>query len=283
MKNIYFADKNKFKKIKMNFRKDGFSKIHFLADFDNTLTKAFVNWKKSASMVSVLRGEEKTLWEECAKEDIKLFNYYHPIEFDPNIELIEKKEKMVEWWTKSLELFIKHGLNLSSIEYIAKTEKIQLRNFSKNLLENLNSYNIPLVFISASWFWKKSIEFYLRHRKIYFDNIDIIWNDFEWDSSWNAIWYKTPIIHSFNKDETILEKFTEIHGKIKKRKNIILLWDSMWDPHISDWFDYDNILKIGFLNYREDELMKYYLERYDVVITWDWDMSFINNLLSDIL
>jgi len=43
MKNIYFADKEKFEKIKMNFRKDEFSKIHFLADFDRTLTKAYRN------------------------------------------------------------------------------------------------------------------------------------------------------------------------------------------------------------------------------------------------
>lgn len=50
-----------------------------------------------------------------------------------------------------------------------------------------------------------------------------------------------------------------------------------------DWFNYDNLLKIWYLNYKEDELMDSYLERYDVVITWDWDMSFINGFLNNIL
>jgi len=61
MNNIYFADIKKFEKIKMNFRKDGFSKIHFLADFDNTLTKSFVNLKRTASLLSVLREQDGIL------------------------------------------------------------------------------------------------------------------------------------------------------------------------------------------------------------------------------
>ena len=39
----------------------------------------------------------------------------------------------------------------------------------------------------------------------------------------------------------------EIYKKIKDRKNIILLWDSLWDHHMSDGFDYDNIINIWFL------------------------------------
>lgn len=50
---------------------------------------------------------------------------------------------------------------------------------------------------------------------------------------------------------------------------------------MSDWFDYKNILKIGFLNENEEKLIDSYLERYDVVITWDWDLSFLNNILKN--
>lgn len=281
--NIIYSDKEKVLEIMQKIKKNGVSKLHFLADFDNTLTKAFVNWKKSASMVAILRWEDKTLWEECALEDQKLFNKYHPIEFDPNVEINEKKEKMTEWWTQSLELFVKYGLNLDSLKNIASTDKIHLRDWADEMIKILNKNSIPLVIISASWFWLKSIEYYLSHRNLFFDNIDIVSNDFIWDKSWIAIDFKKPIIHSFNKDETVLENFPKIHDKIESRKNVILLGDSMWDHHMVDWFEYENLLKIWFLNYREEENLEAYKERYDIIITWDWDYKFLLDFLNEFL
>jgi len=283
MSNIIYSNSIKVEKILSEIKKWWVDNLHFLADFDNTLTKAFVNWKKSASMVAVLRWEDKTLWEECAQEDIKLFNHYHPIEFDSSIELNEKKIKMVEWWTKSLNLFIKYGLTVDSIKKISQTDKVELRIWADKLINNLSINNIPLIIISASWFWRKSIEFFLKYRNLFLRNIDIISNDFKWDSSWKAIDYLTPIIHSFNKDETVLEQFPDIHNKIVNRKNIILLWDSLGDPHMSDWFEYDNLLKIWFLNYREEENIESYKEKYDIIITWDWDFNILNEYLSEFL
>jgi hypothetical protein len=32
-------------------------------------------------------------------------------------------------------------------------------------------------------------------------------------------------------------------------------------------FEYDNLIKIGFLNDKEDKLLKSYLEKYDLVVT----------------
>ncbi len=208
MNNIIYSDLKRVKKILNKIKEEGSDNLHFLADFDNTLTKAFVDWKKSASMVAVLRWEDKTLWEECAKEDIKLFNYYHPIEFDSTVELSFKKEKMVEWWTKSLNLFVKYGLTINSIKDVVKTDKLELRKWTEILIKKLDKNNIPLIIISASGFWKKSIELFLEYKKLFFKNIEIISNDFIWDKNWKAISYKEPIIHSFNKDETVLEKIS---------------------------------------------------------------------------
>ena len=60
-----------------------------------------------------------------------------------------------------------------------------------------------------------------------------------------------------------------------------------------DWFEYDNLLKIGFLNNSEwsehrftwdlKEKLEKYKENFDVVITDDGDMELVNELLKNIV
>jgi 5'-nucleotidase len=50
-------------------------------------------------------------------------------------------------------------------------------------------------------------------------------------------------VHSYNKGETVV-KDLPIYNEIKDRKNIILLGDSLGDPHMADGFDYETIIKI---------------------------------------
>ena len=280
MENAIYTNKQSFDKTLEGINKDWLNKLHVLADFDGTMTKIFFDWEKRPSLVSLLRNVEKSLWDTCAIKDSKLFNTYHPIEIDPSIDIEVKKEKMIEWWTKSFELFISSWLNKKTLREIAKSEKIKLRKGIVNFLKILEKNKIPLVIISASWIWRKSISYFLEERWLLSDNIMIVSNDFNWDNNWYAISYKEPIIHSFNKWETVLEEFPEIYENIKDRTNVILLWDSLWDHHMVDWFDYKNLLKIWFLNDKEDELLESYNSRYDLVLTWDSEWEILNDLLN---
>jgi len=108
MKKITYTNKQNFLNKLENIKQDWLENIHFLADFDNTLTKAFVNWKRTPSLVSVVRWKDWLLWNKCAEEDTKLFEKYYPLEIDPNISMQEKDKYMTEWWTKSFNLFIKY-------------------------------------------------------------------------------------------------------------------------------------------------------------------------------
>jgi len=47
--------------------------------------------------------------------------------------------------------------------------------------------------------------------------------------------------------------------------------------------EYNNIIKIGYLNEKEEELKDRFLEIFDVVITNDGSFEYINNLLKQIL
>jgi len=268
--------KNTIEKIKA----DWLDNLHILADFDRTLTKAFSKtWEKVASLVYLLRSAEKELWDDAAQEDTILFNKYHSIEIDPNINIEEKREKMIEWWKASFGVFIKYWLNKNILRNIAKSEKIELRKWIVEFLHFLTLNNIPLIIISASWIWKKSISYFLEERWLFTNNIKIISNDFNWDKNGKALSYKEPIIHSFNKWETVLEEFPEVYNLIKERKNVILLWDSLWDPAMIEGFNYKNLLKIWFLNEKEEEYLSEYKEIYDVILTWDNSWEFLNTIL----
>lgn len=279
MQNTIFSNENYTENTIEKIKADWFWKLHVLADFDNTITKAFFNWEKIPSLLHLLRSVEKELWEDAAFEDTELFKKYHPIEIDPKIDIEEKKEKMIEWWKSSFEIFIKYWLNKETLKSIAKTEKIEIRKWIIELFSILKENNIPLIIISASWIWVKSISYFLEERWLMSDNIKIISNDFLWDANWTAIAYKEPIIHSFNKWETVLKEFPSIYSEIKNRTNVILLWDSLWDTAMIDWFDFENLLKIWFLNYNENDLIESYKNIYDIVLTWDNDWEFITEIL----
>ncbi len=278
MKNIIIVDRNKFEKIIVNIKKDWLDNLHILSDFDRTLTKAFVNWKKRPSIISSLR-KQNILWEDYSKKAYELFDYYHAIEVNPKIDIEEKKKQMTIWWQKHLKLIVDNKLTKDDIKKAVKYSDIVFRKGVKWFLDKLNKYNIPLIIISANGLGWDSNLYFLENEKVLFDNISIISNKFIWNKKWLAIWYKKPLIHVFNKDETVLQDFPEIYKKIKTRKNIILLWDSLWDPHMIKWFKYNNLLKIWFLNDKKEELLEEYKNIYDVIITWDWEFDFVNDIL----
>jgi 5'-nucleotidase len=241
------------------------------------LTKHFVNWIKRPSIVSVLRSEWY-LGEEYSKKAFELFDTYHPIEIDPKITIIEKKAKMHEWWSKHLVLKIESNLHRDDIKKVATSWIIQLRDGMKDILKKLYTKKIPLVIITANWLWVDSISSYLEYEECKYDNIHILWNKFIFWNDGYVIDFEKAIVHVFNKDETCVSQFPETEKVIKNRKNVILMWDSLWDVGMIEWFDYDNLIKIWFLNDNVDELLEKYLESYDLVLTWDTDVSFLETL-----
>ena len=116
-----------------------------------------------------------------------------------------------------------------------------------------------------------------------YDNIYIISNSFEWDEKGNMIGVKQPIVHSMNKDETVVKDFPEAFKMVEDRKNVLLLGDILGDIAMIDGFDYDNLIKIGFLNENIDQDLKYFKNDYDIVLLNDSSMKPINNLLKEII
>src|SRR4030042_2739778 len=247
MENVLITNKERFKELKKEFRKDVVEKLHVLADFDRTFTYAFVNGKKILSLLSVLR-DEKYLTPDYSEKANALFDKYHAIEINPDVPLEEKKKVMKEWWTVHFELLIKSNLSKNDIVKAVESNNIVLRDGLIEFLNTLKINNIPLVVLSSSGLGKEAIELCLEKKRLFSGNIHIISNSFKWDKNGKAVFVKEPIIHTLNKDETAIKNFPGIFEKVRERKNIILLGDSISDIEMATGFDYEKLIKIGFLN-----------------------------------
>ncbi len=270
-----------FEEKKKRFLEDGKERVHVLADFDRTLTYGLdAEGKRTATVISQLRSDPKYLGEDYMKEAHRLFDIYHPIEIDNGVPLKEKQEKMHEWWKKHFELIAKVGLTKGLINEVVEERPLRFREGAKKFLNFLNKNNIPLIIMSAAS--GDMITEYLKKNNLLFSNVHIISNLYEFDSNGKALKIKEPIIHTFNKTEVSLEN-TEVYDKMKDRKNVILLGDSLGDIGMIEGFDYDNLIKIGFLNENVEENFEEYKNNFDVIMIGDGDFSFINNLMEEII
>jgi len=279
--NVIISNQKEFERIKKSIIDAGAERLHILADFDRTLTMAFVNGQSILSLISILR-DGNYLTPDYSQKAHDLYDKYHPIEIDPVIPLIEKKKAMEEWWTVHYNLLIKSGLNKKDIQKAVDSGKIRLRDGFGKFIEVLKTHQIPLVIISSSGLGREAIEMFLSREGRQTDSIHIISNSFEWDKNGNAIGVKQPIIHSLNKDETAIENFP-VHKVIQDRKNVLLLGDSLDDIKMIKGFDYENLLKIGFLNEKVKESLDIYKRNYDVVILNDSSLDFVNQLLRELI
>lgn len=266
-------------KIKSTLSQDGAEACHVLADFDRTMTKAFVDGKKVPSQISLLRDGDY-LTPDYREKAHQLFDKYHAIEKDPNVPIEEKKKAMREWWTKHFDMLIETGLEKQDIESIAKNPNVQLREGASEFIKYLKEKNIPLVIMSSSGVGD-AIDMMLKNQGLLHNNIHTITNHYIFDEAGKATGVEEPIIHTLNKDETAIQNYPPYEA-VKDKKNVILLGDGLGDLGMVEGFDYDNLLKIGFLNYDVEENLENYKKSFDIVIADDGDFKEINNLMKEI-
>jgi len=274
------ANPERLKEKKEIFKTEGLEKIHILSDFDRTLTYGSVDGLKTPSIISMLR-DGKHLSEEYARKARALYDQYHPIEMDVNISAEAKKKRLRQWWNAHNKLLVEEGLSKADLEDIVERGHVKFREGVEEFLDFLNKRDVPLVIMSASGCGDAVEMFFKKIGKDY-PNIHYVTNQFEWDKNGRAVAAKEPVIHSLNKDETVLSDLPEIYKQVKKRKNVILLGDGLNDLDMVKGFEYDNLLSIGFQNDKNDKAGIEYENRFDVVLKGDGDFGYIHELIKDL-
>lgn len=259
-------------------------KVHVLADFDRTLTKWFYEGKPISSIASFLYEDKwdylPVAYQQAGKA---LFDHYYPIEQDPSIDPIAKKQAMDERWAKHLDILIQYKISKKILADIAQHKELQLRDACEQFFTLLRQHHIPLIIMSASGIGYDAIDAFFHYKKINQSNISIISNAFIRDTNGYAIGRKEPVIHSMNKSETTIAQFPDIYEKIHDRTNVLLLGDSLHDLEMVDGFVYDTMLSIGFCHSDKKEVRDLFMQTYDVVIFNDGDMQYPIEILKQIL
>ncbi|HLC86539.1 MAG TPA: haloacid dehalogenase-like hydrolase [Candidatus Nanoarchaeia archaeon] len=274
MEEVKFADEKLLNEKIKKFKKNNF---HVVADFDGTLTKAFVEGQKTHTTIAQIR-QGNYLTPDYSARAHALFDEYHPYEISLDLSLIEKCDKMLEWWRKHMELMIECGMNKEVILDIIEKKKIVGREGLAELLNLLAENNIPLLIISAGL--GDIIKEYLESEGIMHKNIHIISNFYNFDSNEKVIGYKSQIIHSYNKNEVAV-KSHPYYEQIKERKNVILLGDSLGDLGMIEGITHEEIIRIGFFNYDAEEPDEF-LKSFDAAILNDGTMGYLIKLVKEI-
>ncbi len=269
-------DEKHYEEVKQRIKKAGLEHLHIISDFDKTITKVYVDGRTIPSIISLLRDNDY-ISEEYSLKAKELFKKYNPIEIDPSIPHEQKKKAMESWWNEHFDLLIKSKLNKNHLERAVKSKKIPFREGFLDFLDLLKKDNIPFVIFSSSGIGD-AIPMMLEEEKRMYSNVFVLSNFYNWDNEGNATSVQQPIIHCMNKGEIALLK-TPFYEKVRDRKNVILIGDTLDDLGMIEGFNYTNLLKVGFLNQNVEENLSLYKQRYDVVITNDEDFSFVNDLI----
>ncbi|KAI9299794.1 pyrimidine 5'-nucleotidase [Cunninghamella echinulata] len=262
----------------------GRSNLHFICDFDMTISKHWVRNKvtdaleRNASSHGVPARYDK-LSPEFKKETARLYNTYYPIEIDKTMTFEEKVPSMIQWWMKAHEAMVKQNLTRQDIVNMVEQVNIELRAEVDKVLQKCRDLEIPFLVFSAGI--GNIIEQILLKRQLYYDNMHIVSNMMVFNKDDICTGFNDPLIHVFNKSEFQLES-TPYYSLIQHRTNVILVGDSLGDLQMSQGIQHDLCLNIGFLNHDIEFLEPRYLQAFDIVIEGDANMIPILEILKHI-
>lgn len=209
-----YVNTNKLEKVRLT--KDNY---YILLDFDKTITS-----KQSLdSWMAVLDFE---LYEKNCKKDMEKLNAkYSPIELDYSLDNETKKQYMVEWYQKSMDLLYKYQLSHSKLQKALNKKLLEFRKGAKEFLQKTAFENIPVIILSAGI--GNVIEEFLKQEKVDASNIYIISNFITFKEDIMQKFDKT-IIHSMNK--TVKGNLPmDVQDKIKQKKYTLLCGDMVED------------------------------------------------------
>ncbi|CAD5210649.1 unnamed protein product [Bursaphelenchus xylophilus] len=248
---------------------DGFEKLLVISDFDYTFSRfRDADGGECWTTHGVFEAAAKHVSEELVKEFDRLKTKYLKIEFDPTMSIEEKTPYMEEWWRDSHQYIIDHKFDLQTITEAVRESKVRFRDGAIDFLRCVCSHNVPLVLFSAGI--GNIIEIFLDQNMHEIPkNLHIISNMMLFDEENKCKAFTEPLIHTFNKNASVVGQERPFFHSIASRTNVLLLGDSLGDLHMDVGVEREGVaLRIGFLNFNFESLYPKYFDSYDIVL-WD--------------
>jgi HAD superfamily hydrolase (TIGR01544 family) len=259
------------------FYKSNNSDLGIITDFDRTLTKAKIDGKQvNTSFMCMI--DNPYVSNEFKKLELELFNKYHPIEISDTHSKEEKLIAMQEWANKNFEYCLEHKFSKKCIDYSISNQQMIYRDGFDAFQNLINRHQLETLVFSAGF--GNVISESLKSENLNSDHINIISNSLFFDEDDIACSFTKPTIHVLNKKASDFYENNSLQ-KIKEKKNIILIGDSLGDTTMADGINYENIIKIGFYNENnfKNKYYKDYINNYDILILNDGPFDIINSFI----
>ncbi|CAH0477633.1 unnamed protein product [Peronospora belbahrii] len=287
---MFVRDADEFARKWKKFSTDRLDKLVVIADFDYTLTPAFK--KPSDDQAASTHGilmQSKAFGPQAETLSREIFEKYYPIEQSATMTKQEKLPFMIEWWTKTHELIIKHGVSRIDIRKAVEESDITLREGFMEIFELLARENVPTLIFSAGLYdvihAVLNKEYAKTPAKVPPGNVHVVSNMMRFDENDKVVGFDGTLIHSLNKNASaLIDTDFWKQCQLEKRHNIVLLGDSLGDSDMANGLDFkeDEIVRIGFLNDGVEEKLDLYLQRFNVVLTNDSSLLPVELLLHQI-
>lgn len=269
---MYVIHQDKLDAFQRLLAKEGWGRVHVLADFDGTLTRVHdIQGKRLPSLLALLRQNGDYLGDDYAERANALHAKYGAIEKDHSLPIEYRKTMMLEWWMTHYALLKEKGLTIAHLKRALEAHALELKTGITEFIQQMQAYDVPVIILSASGIGEL-VPMYLESKKLLTPNVHIITNRMEFDEQGHFLHAKEPIIHSLNKDEMTVALLPEAHTAVQQRPHVLLLGDSPHDIEMVTGFEAASLLKVGFSNDSAAALPERFEEMkrvYDVVIEGD--------------
>jgi HAD superfamily hydrolase (TIGR01544 family) len=187
--------------IKIQALLDGGRKsVHLISDFDMTLTKYWVDGKRSVSSHGIL--ERYSRLDAGFKDKVAaLYSHYYPLEVSHSLDMSQKIKYMEEWWSKAHELIIQQGLSKKDLSLMVQETSVEFRPGMQALIDLISKENIPLLIFSAG-IGDIILEILTQAKLFNPAHMHIVSNRLGWNSEGVCDHFDGKLIHVFNKNES---------------------------------------------------------------------------------
>ena len=243
--------------------------LYIITDFDHTLTTK--NSQNCWGIISTIPNISK----EYIKQSKENNDLYFPIEQDDSINNDIKNKMMKKWYEEHAKMLIKYNLKEKDINEASQNDSIILREGVIEFLEFTNKNNIPVIIISAGI--SNIIEGVLKKHNCFFNNVYVTSNIFKFENG-KLKSLRNKIIHSLNKGKIDIP--TKIKEIIKEKDEVIIIGDNIDDSKVKIK-ENKKSLKIGFLNYEDNNKFNNFKKHFDIVYNKDASLLKIIELINN--
>ncbi len=257
----------------------GLVNLRVVSDFDRTLTQAFVDGVPTYTSFGILQ-QPGLLSDRFRQYTQQLYQTYRPIELANDLDEQLKMKKMNEWWIYSLQALIDEKIHQDTIKQVVQQSGFVWRTGVLDFFQLTKQKAVPMAIFSSGL--GNTIQEYIVHHQIADNLVQVIANFIEFNEAGYAHRYLTPVLHAANKTEATLRERHQRELDFA-RTNVILLGDQLGDSQMSQETGSGTVLKIGWLNEEITANLAKFQSIFDVVLTGDAPLDFVNDLMDDLI